>query len=91
MRTNLAYYKETFEYDIEDKILDVFYKAEDRVNIHRIRLGEQNLVNKCYNKVDAIFDEIRTNEKEYDRKHKNDDEEEKKENKEKNKNKEGDL
>ena len=91
LRTNLAYFKETFEYDIEDKILDVFYKADDRVNIHRIRLGEQNLVNKCYNKVDAIFDEIRTNEKEYDRKHKNDDEEEKKENKEKNKNKEGDL
>ena len=53
---NLNFYKEHFEGITLDKIYDIYYDSDDRINIERIIRGERNIVQKIYDKANKIID-----------------------------------
>ena len=53
---NLNFYKEHFEEITLDKIYDIYYDSDDRINIERIIRGERNVVEKVYDKANKIID-----------------------------------
>ena len=51
LETNMYSYKEFFENVNLDKIYEMFYGTDDRINIERIFRGESKLMDKIYDKV----------------------------------------
>ena len=58
LETNMYSYKEHFENTNRDKIYEMFYDKEDRINIERIFRGESKLLDKIYDKVVNKMDEL---------------------------------
>ena len=56
LEINLNSYKEHFEGITLDKIYDIYFDSDDRVNIQRIIRGERKFVNTIYDKANKIID-----------------------------------
>ena len=58
LENNLHFYKEHFEKITIDKIYEIFYDKDDRVNIERIYRGEKKVIDEAYDKVNKIIDQF---------------------------------
>ena len=53
---NLKFYKDLFEGITMDKIYDIYYDTDDRINIDRIIRGERKIIFKVYETIDKVKD-----------------------------------
>ena len=58
LENNLHFYKEHFEKITIDKIYEIFYDKDDRMNIERIYRGEKKVIDEAYDKVNKIIDQF---------------------------------
>lgn len=53
---NMNFYKEHFEGITMEKIYDIYYDTDDRINIERIIRGERKIVLKAYEDINKVID-----------------------------------
>ena len=58
LENNLHFYKEHFEKITIDKIYEIFYDKDDRVNIERIYRKKKKVIDEAYDKVNKIIDQF---------------------------------